>query len=123
MVIKELGLGAKETAGFIARARQLQDYLKTEYRRYCTTSLQVGCMHACTHHAQHSTTQHNTVLLVTQVGCQRSATLCIPYALCGEAEFSCCCKEKDHEMGFEQCNERFYLFEDLREFLQGRRVR
>ena len=94
-LIKEIGLGKRETEGFVTRARQLQDYLKTEYRRLCTTSLQVGC--------------------------QRSATLCIPYALCGEGEFSCSCREKEHEMGFEQCNERFYLFADLREALLQRR--
>ena len=94
-LIKELGLGAKQTAGLVARVRQLQDYLKTEYRRLCTTALQTGC--------------------------QRGATLCIPYALCGEGEFSCSCKEKEHEMGFEQCNERFYLFDDIREALQSRR--
>ena len=61
--IKELGLGAKETAGFITRARQLQDYLKIEYRRYCTTSLQVAARtdgrHACTHVRSHSTTRHS----------------------------------------------------------------
>ena len=94
-LISELGLGARQTAGLVARVRQLQDYLKTEYRRICTTSLQVGC--------------------------QRAATTCIHYGLCGEAEFSCSCREKEHEMGQEQCNERFYLFADIREALQSRR--
>ena len=47
-LIKEMGLGKKETEGFVARTRKLQDYLKTEYRRLCTTSLQVGCQRSAT---------------------------------------------------------------------------
>ena len=92
-IIRNLGLGADATAGFIAQVKKLQEYLKHEYRRLCTNSLQVGC--------------------------QGSATLCIRYALCGEGEFSCSCKETEHAMNFEQCNERFYLIADLRDVVRG----
>ena len=92
-IIRNLGLGADATAGFIAQVKKLQEYLKHEYRRLCTNSLQVGC--------------------------QGSATLCIRYALCGEGEFSCSCKETEHAMNFEQCNERFYLIADLRDAVRG----
>jgi hypothetical protein len=87
--IKQIGLGADATSGFLVRVKKLQEYLKHEYRRLCTTSLEVGC--------------------------QGSATLCIHYALCGEGVFSCACNEKSHAMNFGQCNERFFLMADLRD--------
>ena len=94
-LINDLGLGQEATTGFLLRVTKLQEYLKQEYRRLCT----------------------NTML----VGCQGSATLCIPFALSGEGEFACSCGfTGDHVMDFQPCNERFYLIADLRTALEAR---
>eukprot|EP00966_Prymnesium_polylepis_P310937 7183793-Prymnesium_polylepis.1 len=42
VLIDELGLGAKATAGFKVRIQNLSDYLRHDYRRECTNLLTAG---------------------------------------------------------------------------------
>jgi hypothetical protein len=96
-LIGELGLGSKETAGFLARVDALSDYLRHEYRRECTNLLTAGC--------------------------QGGAAYCIPYALSGDQEFACSCRHQgEHNMDREAFNERFYLIADVRSCVDQVRV-